>query len=66
VRWQSGNGANFSLFLAREAKAFCQKRLKLSFPASFSLVRFFLDEQKEMNINKKKRVYQKSIYLLEN
>ena len=25
-------------------KAFCQKRLKFSFPAPFSLVRFFLDE----------------------
>ena len=44
-------------------KAFCQKRLKLSFGFAelvtlrvprfrrpFSLVRFFLDEQKEMNI----------------
>jgi hypothetical protein len=52
-----------AFFGSVKPKAFCQKRLKLSFGFAelvtlrvprfrrpFSLVRFFLDEQKEMNI----------------
>jgi hypothetical protein len=53
VRGQTGNGANFSLFWAREAKGIMPKKAEVIISGLLFFGYFFLEEQKKVTLYKK-------------
>jgi hypothetical protein len=51
VRWQTGNGANFSLFWERDALAILPKKAEVIISGLFFFGYFLLEEQKKVTIN---------------
>jgi hypothetical protein len=52
VRWQTGNGANFSLFWEREAKGILPKKTEVFISGLFFFGYFLLEGQKKVTLNK--------------